>query len=124
VDENSLLIEALNKKYDLNSRFINERIPTLKKLKEEISIFSLKFSEFEAEKQPKHRLVPVFAKGAAFYTGLTLQIIQELDADIKRTEKELELQQEIKDSKITAILEMLDCQYSDFKHAVIPKQIQ
>jgi len=35
--------------------------------------------------------VPVFARGLKFYDELNVQLIQELDSEIKRTEKEIDV---------------------------------
>ena len=68
---------------------ITQRVEALRKFKEEVSVFSLKYGKFESEQQPKLGL-PVFEKGLNFYTDHNVQIIQELDNEIKRTEKEID----------------------------------
>ena len=69
---------------------ITERVEAYRKFKEEISVFSLKYAKFESEQQPKLKVLPVFSKGLKFYNELNLQIIQEIESEIKRTEKELD----------------------------------
>ncbi len=61
-----------------------------RKFKEEVSVFSLKYAKFESEQQPKLKGLPVFYRGLKFYNELNVQIIQELDNEINRTEKEIE----------------------------------
>ena len=48
------------------------------------------FSSFERDQQPKLKCVPVFAKGVKYYSDLSDQILQELESDIDRTQKEAE----------------------------------
>ncbi len=84
----SIIIETLEKNY--NEDMITERVEAYRKFKEEISVFSLKYAKFESEQQPKLKVLPVFSKGLKFYNELNLQIIQEIESEIKRTEKELD----------------------------------
>ena len=88
-DELALIItEALEKNY--NEDMVTERVEALRKFQEEISVFSLKYAKFESEQQPKLKNLPVFSKGLLFYNELNLQIIQEIENEIKRTAKELD----------------------------------
>jgi len=48
----------------------------------------MSFAKFEQTEQPKLKNVAVFGKGVDVYNNLTMQIIQELDADITRSEAE------------------------------------
>ena len=69
---------------------IKERLEALRKFKQEVSVFSLNYAKFESEQQPRLINFPVFEKGLNFYNNLNVQIIQELDNDIKHTENEIE----------------------------------
>ncbi len=73
---------------------IGERLEALRKFKEEVreelSVLSLKYAKFESEQQPKLKTVPVFLRGLKFYDELNVQHIQEIDNEIKRTEKEID----------------------------------
>ena len=89
VDEDvSMMIDALEKNY--NTEKINERLEALRKFKEEVSVFSLKFAKFESEHQPRLKNLPVFGKGLKFYNEINVQLIQELESEMKRTEKAIE----------------------------------
>ena len=85
-DAVSGMIAALEKNY--NEEMITERLEALRKFKEEVSVFSLRYAKFESEQQPKLKGLPVFEKGLKFYNEQNLRIIQELDNEIKRSEKE------------------------------------
>ena len=98
-------MDALEKKYSVE--LINERIEALKKFKQEVSAFSLTYAKLEFEEQPKLKSVPVFMKGLNFYNELNLQIIQELEAEIKRTQLEMEGIQSLKEAQLNKIAELL-----------------
>ena len=87
-EEVSGMIAALEKNY--NENMIKERLEALVEFRKEVSIFSLKYGKFESEQQPKLKTLPVFAKGLKFYDELNLQLIQEIESEIKRTEKEID----------------------------------
>ncbi len=55
VDEDeSIMMDALEKNY--NTQKINQRFEALRKFKEEVSVFSLKFTNFESEQQPRLKI--------------------------------------------------------------------
>jgi len=87
-DLDSIMIDALEKNY--NTDKINERLEALRKFKEEVSAFSLKYAKFESEQQPRLQNLPVFGKGLRYYNEVNSQLIQELESEIKRTEKAIE----------------------------------
>ena len=95
------MIQALEKRHNIN--LINERIEALKKFKEEVSVHSLTYAKFEAEQQPRLKNVQVFQKGLKFYNNLNVQIIQELQSEIQRTEKEAENIQKVKEAQMKHI---------------------
>ena len=82
-----MIFEALEKNY--NEDKITERVEALRKFRDEVSVFSLRYAKFESEQQPKLKGLPVFDKGLKFYNEHNEQIMQELDKEIKRTEKEI-----------------------------------
>lgn len=86
----SFLTDALDKKHALSSKALEERIVELKKLKEKLSVISLEYSRIEDHEQTKMKDVPVFNIGAKTLTNMNLNIIQALEADISRHEKEIE----------------------------------
>ena len=69
----SATIDALDKDY--NEDLIKERLEALRKFKEEVSVFSLKYAKFESEQQPKLKNLAVFNRGLKFYNELNVQII-------------------------------------------------
>ena len=95
------MIQAIEKRHNIN--LINERIEALKKFKEEVSVHSLTYAKFEAEQQPRLKNVQVFQKGLKFYNNLNVQIIQELQSEIQRTEKEAENIQKVKEAQMKHI---------------------
>jgi len=82
-EEISLVMDVLEKKYSVG--LIKARVAALEKFKSEVCAFSLTYAKLEFEEQPKLKSVPVFMKGLNFYNELNLQIIKELEAEIKRT---------------------------------------
>ncbi len=96
-----MMIQAIEKRHNIN--LINERIEALKKFKEEVSVHSLTYAKFEAEQQPRLKNVQVFQKGLKFYNNLNVQIIQELQSEIQRTEKEAENIQKVKEAQMKHI---------------------
>lgn len=92
------MIQAIEKRHNIN--LINERIEALKKFKEEVSVHSLTYAKFEAEQQPRLKNVQVFQKGLKFYNNLNVQIIQELQSEIQRTEKEAQDFEKLKENQI------------------------
>jgi hypothetical protein len=60
-----MMFDALEKSY--NEEKINERVEALRKFREEVSVFSLRYAKFESEQQPKLKGLPVFDKGLKFY---------------------------------------------------------
>lgn len=87
---------------------MKERVELLRALKEEASIAILKFAKIDAEQTTKLKENPTFAKGLEFYNDLNLSIIKELDNDIGRTEKEIEMVATIKESKIKDLLAIIE----------------
>ena len=66
----SFIIDALEKNF--NEGMIKDRLEAYRKLKEEVSVFSLKYAKFELEHQPMIKGLPVFNKGLKFYNELNL----------------------------------------------------
>ena len=99
-------MDALDKKYNIN--LIKERVEALRKFKEEVSVHSLNYAKFESDQQPKLKNVPVFARGLKFYNELNVKLISELESEIKRTEREIDGIQSLKEAKIKQIISLFE----------------
>jgi len=100
-----MMFDALEKNY--NEDKINERVEALRKFREEVSVFSLRYDKFESEQQPKLKGLPVFDKGLKFYNEHNELIIQELDNEIKRSEQEIAGIKAFREKQLKAMMMVL-----------------
>ena len=87
---------------------MEKRIFKLKELKTEINAISQKLTSLENDKKLRLKNMPMFAKGATYYTSFIQRIDAQLDSDIQRFEKEVNEQNIMKDTKLKKITEIFD----------------